>query len=126
MKQFFKKILFFILFTGFGCATKTEEPVARPPGILTEEVFTKVLVEYALAESAANLNILNVSVQRIDSTYAFDPLKENNISKTTYDSTLRFYAQNPALYKKVYENVLAALSEMQTKRDTLKKDSTSK
>jgi hypothetical protein len=91
--------------------------------ILNETTFTKLLVDYALAESAANLNIKNVSLLRLDSTYAFAPLKENNISRTKYDSTLMFYSKHTILYKKIYENVLAELSEIKTARDTLKMDS---
>jgi len=103
-----------------------EEDVRVPANLLSEEVFTKVLVDYALAESAANLNIKNVPNDRYDTVYAFDPLKENHVSKSRYDSTLKFYAAHTKLYKKIYENVLAALSEMQTKRDTIRTDSISK
>ena len=109
-----------------SCGTKPNAEVKIPANILNEETFTKVLVDFALAESAANLNVKNVSVQKLDTTYAFNPLKENHITQSKYDSTILFYSHNTKLYKKIYENVLAALSEIQTKRDTLKKDSVSK
>lgn len=97
-----------------------------PPNLLPEDVFVKVLTDFALAESAVNLNVKNVAVNRMDTVYAFDPLKENHVKKSKYDSTVQFYIKNPDLYKKVYENVLAALSEIQTRGDSLRKDSTSK
>ena len=124
-----KKVVLFSFFFGFlsvgffSCEPKNEAVVTIPPNILNETTFTKLLVDYALAESAANLNIKNVSLLRLDSTYAFAPLKENNISRTKYDSTLMFYSKHTILYKKIYENVLAELSEIKTARDTLKMDS---
>jgi hypothetical protein len=124
-----KKVVLFSFFFGFlsvgffSCEPKNEAVVTTPPNILNETTFTKLLVDYALAESAANLNIKNVSLLRLDSTYAFAPLKENNISRSKYDSTLMFYSKHTVLYKKIYENVLAELSEIKTARDTLKMDS---
>jgi hypothetical protein len=124
-----KKVVLFSFFFGFlsvgffSCEPKNEAVVTTPPNILNETTFTKLLVDYALAESAANLNIKNVSLLRLDTTYAFAPLKENNISRSKYDSTLMFYSKHTVLYKKIYENVLAELSEIKTARDTLKMDS---
>ena len=124
-----KKVVLFSFFFGFlsvgffSCEPKNEAVVTTPPNILNETTFTKLLVDYALAESAANLNIKNVSLLRLDTAYAFAPLKENNISRSKYDSTLMFYSKHTVLYKKIYENVLAELSEIKTARDTLKMDS---
>jgi hypothetical protein len=124
-----KKVVLFIFFSGFlavgffSCGPKNDAEDPIPQNILNETTFTKLLVDYALAESAANLNIKNVSLLRLDTTYAFAPLKENNISRSKYDSTLMFYSKHTILYKKIYENVLAELSEIKTARDTLKMDS---
>lgn len=109
-----------------ACGKKQEKEVEIPVGILTEAQFTKVLTDFALAESAANLNVKNVIIQKTDSVYAFNPLVENNVRKSQYDSTILFYAGQPELYKKVYEKVLVALSEMQAKKNLIKADSLSK
>jgi hypothetical protein len=101
-----------------SCGSGSEEDIDVPTGVLNEETFTKVLVDFSLAESASNLNVKNVSGEKMDSTYAFDPLKENKISKAEYDSAISFYSKHPALYKKVYENVLTTLSKLQIKKDT--------
>ena len=118
----------FVLFCAllFGCGKKEDTGVKIPGHILSEEVFTKVLTDFALAESAASMNIKNAHFRKIDSTYAFDPLLENKVTQAQYDSTLSFYARQPELYKKVYENVLAALSEIQAKRNTMAKDTGAK
>jgi hypothetical protein len=85
-----------------------------------KELFSKILVEFALAESAANLNIKGVSVQKIDSVYAFDPLYENKVRKSQYDSTLIYYAHHPKEYKIIYENVLVVLSKLEAKHSLVK------
>ena len=88
--------------------------------ILNKELFSKILVELALAESAANLNIKGVSVQKIDSVYAFDPLYENKVRKSQYDSTLMYYTHHPKEYKIIYENVLVVLSKLEAKHSLVK------
>lgn len=121
-RSFLKPLfLFFTALLLVACSKNEEKEVEIPAGIMSEDSFAKVLTDFALAESAANLNVKNVVGQKIDSTYAFDPLKENKISQGKYDSTVSFYVSQPKLYKKVYENVLVRLSEMQANRnDTLK------
>lgn len=103
----------------YSCKNKGEEEVNYPDNIIKEEVFTKLLTSFALAESAANMNIKSVPGYKMDSVYAFNPLIENGIRKSQYDSTLDFYVKHPLLYKKIYENVLQELTLMQTKRDSL-------
>lgn len=109
-----------------SCGKNSEKEAELPPGILNEAQFTKVICDFALAESAANMNVKNVVIQKTDSVYAFDPLLENNVRKSQYDSTVRYYAARPELYKKVYEKVMETLSELQAKRNGLKVDSTAK
>jgi len=112
--------------------TKSEN---KPPNIIGEEEFTKLLTNFLIAESATNLNIKLADITKFDSVYAFNPLKQNNISKSKYDSTLIYYEQHPDLYKLIYENALQELSNLQTKRRALavadsikliKKDTTQK
>jgi hypothetical protein len=118
-------ILFSLAFGLFSCGKNAEKEVEIPAGILSQEQFTKVLADFALAESAANMNIKNVVVQKTDSVYAFDPLLENNVRKSQYDSSVLFYTARPELYKKVYEQVLEMLSELQAKRNGTSVDSLS-
>jgi hypothetical protein len=61
-----------------------------------------------------------VSVQKIDSVYAFDPLYENKVRKSQYDSTLIYYTHHPKEYKIIYENVLVVLSKLEAKHSLVK------
>jgi hypothetical protein len=99
----------------YRCAEK-EQAVAIPADIIPKDTFVKILTDFALSESAANMNIMGVPVQKIDSVYAFDPLSENHVRQGQYDSTLEFYTQHPDLYKKVYEEVMIRLTEIQSEK----------
>jgi hypothetical protein len=106
-------------------ACKEEKHVSVPDHILSKEKFVRVLVDLSLAESAANLNVKNVRIEKIDSTYAFDPLKENQVSKEQYEASALFYTEHPDLYKEVYDEALKTLTEMQVRKklitDSVKK-----
>jgi hypothetical protein len=106
--------------------SREKKKVPLPPNILTEEQFATVLADFALAESASNLNIKKAALHQMDSVYAFDPLLENGIRKSQYDSSLKFYIAHPERYREVYEIALVKLSEMESARAAAKKDSTVK
>jgi len=121
LKSFISLLLITVLF--FSCNSEDAE-LKIPDNILNREQYAKVLLDMTLAESAANLNVKNLRIEKMDSAYAFDPLKENNITKTQYDSSVAFYSRHPEVYKEVYDNVLERLSEMEAQRvakDSLKK-----
>lgn len=122
--SFVKKIILLSLTLVFmlSCGQSEEDKNTVPNNILNEETFTKILLDFALAESASNINVKNVPSERLDSTYAFDPLVENKVTRAQYDSAIVFYSKHPGLYKKIYENVLTSLSKMQVKKDTTKVD----
>lgn len=119
-------LLVCVLLFSSACGSNKDESVEIPKGILSEDVFVKILRDFALAESAGTLNIKALPGFKTDSAYAFNPLIENNVRQSQYDSTIAFYIDNPELYKKVYENVLAELTKLQAKRVFAAKDSVSK
>lgn len=113
--------LFLILSFGVllsKCGKNTEEEKNTvPPHIMSEETFTRVLTDFALAESAANMNVKNGNLQKLDSLYNFNPLTDNGVTQVEYDSALAFYARHQVIYKRIYENVLAELNDLQSKRN---------
>jgi len=118
-----------ILFAGLlleGCNASVFQKDERPNNLIPEAVFEQLLVDLALAESAANTNVKNVTNRQTDSVYAFDPLLEHKVRKSQYDSTLIYYSMHIDEYKKVYESVLETLSAMQAAKNHVKADSTSK
>lgn len=101
-----------------GCGQWNNSTKDRAANILSEEEFTDLLVKFALAESASGMNVLSVPQYRMDTVYAFNPLAEQKVRKTQYDSTLAFYVRHPDAYKRVYESVLTRITEMQTRKDS--------
>jgi hypothetical protein len=119
VKRLFKMLL---LAAGLAaCVPENERDVSAPPDVLGEEEMAAVLADFAMAESAATLNAKNVRLSATDSVYAFEPLKDNKVTKAQYDSSLAFYVANPKQYKRVYERVLEMLSAYQASHDTLTK-----
>ncbi len=107
-KNYIIIVLFFLI---VRCGNKSTE--TAPNNIINEQQFTKILSDFLISESVINLNIKNINNLKFDSIYAFNPLKENNISKGKYDSTIYYYSQHPELYKQIYEDALELLSQMQ-------------
>ncbi len=115
-----------ILFLLTCCDSKSGTEEAVPANILSEDQLADVLADFALAESAANLNISNVSLPKMDTVYAFDPLKFRGYRTGQYDSSLRYYSEHPKLYKSVYDKTLIKLTELESRVSAPKTDSTSK
>ncbi|MES2565671.1 MAG: DUF4296 domain-containing protein [Bacteroidota bacterium] len=99
----------------FSCSPPNEEDLVVPKNLLTEEQLIQVLTDIYLAESASGINIKAVAGEKFDSAYIFKPLKDNQINKGKFDSTLNFYTKHPKKLKIVYEKVLDKLSVIQAK-----------
>ena len=110
-------ILFFVCQGLPSCNKSKKNEQEVPEYILSPHKFSKLLVDFAIADCAANMNVKNVPIQKIDSTYAFNPLVDNGIRQSQYDSALDFYSGHPELYKQVYDSVLVMLSEFKATRN---------
>ncbi|MES2512777.1 MAG: DUF4296 domain-containing protein [Bacteroidota bacterium] len=97
----------------FSCKPKDEDDEPVPTGILSEEQLVKVLTDAYLAEGASGINIKNVSGEKYDSAYIFNPLKDNHIEKAQFDSTMSYYTKHPKKLKIVYDKILEKLSAVQ-------------
>lgn len=105
--------IFFCSVLFISCEPK-ETNIFIPSTILSEEQFVKVLTDCYLAEGASGVNVKNVVGQKFDSTYFFNPLIENHISRPLFDSSISFYTRHPKVFKIIYDKVLERLSQIQT------------
>lgn len=112
-----------ISFLLFSCRPKNEDDDKAPSYVLSEEQFITVLSDCYLSEGASIVNIKNVAGIQFDSVYLFNPLKDNGVSKATFDSTISYYSKHPKQLKIIYTKVLDKLSQFQAKgtADTLNK-----
>lgn len=99
----------------FSCKPANEEDQPVPENLLSEEQLIQVLTDTYLAESASGINVKAVTGEKFDSAYIFNPLKDNQISKGKFDSTMVFYTKHPKKLKIIYEKVLDKLSIIQAK-----------
>ena len=100
----------------FSCSGPEKE-IKIPDNVLDKEHFSELICDFALAESAATLNIKNVNGDKTDSVYSFNPLFDKGINRKTFDTTIYFYSHNPILFKAVYELSLEKLSRLQAARN---------
>ena len=107
--------LFIVSFLFFSCSPKNSDDDNVPETLLTEEQLINTLTAAYLAEGASGINVKNVPGEKFDSTYLFNPLKENNIDKVVFDSTMAYYTRHPKKLKIIYDKVLSKLSEAQAK-----------
>lgn len=96
-----------------SCKPQKEEDQPLPTYVLSEEQLVKVLTEAYLAEGASGINIKNVTGEKYDSAYVFNPLKDNNIEKAQFDSSMAYYTKHPKKLKIIYEKILDRLSVVQ-------------
>lgn len=109
-----------------ACGSREQDLTAIPSGVLNKEQFRDALVQMALTESAINLNLKSIRAEKVDSAYPFNPLRDLNIRKSLFDSSLHFYAAHPTIYRNVYDSVLTKLNEMRFSRQKISNDSLSK
>ncbi len=109
---------FFVIFTScflFVACSSNNNEIEIPENVLTKKKMIDVLTLFYLAEGTSGINVKNVETPKFDSTYAFNPLKDKGINKSTFDSSLVFYSKHPTTLKLIYEKVLENLSEIQAK-----------
>ena len=110
-----RQILIICVFMFASCIDPSKETNV-PKNIIEEEKFIEVLKDLALAESALNLNITNLSGPQFDSIYNFNVYAENGVTKSEYDSTLKHYSSKPGEFKRIMEVVLERLNIEKSKR----------
>lgn len=96
-----------------SCSEKQQGP---PKNVLDKEQMSELLVDFTLAESAATVNPKKSPLEKYDSTYAFNPLKDRKIERALYDTSLYYYSRHPEEFKEVYDLTLEKLSKMQASR----------
>lgn len=107
--------LFIVSCLLFSCKPSLEEDETIPSNILSEDQMIIVLTDAYLAEGASGINVKSVPGEKFDSAYVFNPLKDNNIEKAQFDSSLVYYTKHPKKLKIIYDKVLDKLSVIQAK-----------
>jgi len=107
--------LFIVSFLLFSCTPPKEENEVVPDSILSEEQLVILLTDAYLAEGASGINVKSVTGEKFDSTYIFNPLKDNHIDRAKFDSSMVYYTKHPKKLKLIHDKVLDKLSAAQAK-----------
>lgn len=107
--------LFIVSCLFFSCKQLNDENAKVPDNLLSEEQLIDVLTDIYLAEGASGINVKAVTGEKFDSSYIFNPFKDNNIDKTKFDSSMVYYTRHPKKLKLIYDKILDKLSVIQAK-----------
>lgn len=108
IKLFIVSVLFFA-----SCKPVPEEEEPVPESLLSEDLLVKVLSDAYLAEGASGINVKNVTGEKFDSVYVFNPINDNRIDRAQFDSTMAYYTRHPKKLKIIYDKILDRLSVIQ-------------
>jgi len=102
-----KYYILFCMLVGLG-ACKRE---TRPPGVLSPDEFSKVLVEVYLAEARINSTVM----QRDSAIKLFIPYEEKlfqqlGLPDSVMRKTYQYYVDNPKMLEKIYDSVIDTLN----------------
>jgi hypothetical protein len=99
----------------FSCAGKKKEE-KLPSYVLDKEKFSDLICDFTLAEGAVGMNIKSLPGNKMDSVYAFNPLKDNKVTRKDFDTSMYYYCRHPELFKEVYQLALEKMSKFQASR----------
>ena len=97
-------------FLFFACHPTQQEHESVPTTVLNEDQMVTLLTDAYLVEAASGINIKNVSGDKFDSMYCFNPIKDKKVSKALFDSSMSYYSSHPKKLKKIHDRILDALS----------------
>lgn len=83
----------------------------RPPGVLSPEEFSKLLVEVYLAEARMNSTALHRdSAMKLFVAYENKLLQQFELSDSVMLKTQQYYVDHPEQLEKIYDSVIDTLS----------------
>jgi len=111
-------ILISIIFTILVSSCKNENSLAlnvkEPDNLLTKDSLINILVDIHLADAIIS-QATYVNEEKKAFTYsAYGTIfKKHNINKTRFETSLGYYSASPEELHKIYEQILAKLSELE-------------
>lgn len=83
-----------------------------PDYVIEQEKFTDILTDFQKAESIIRLGYHRYqdSVLPNDSVY-YSVFRKHDITKAAFDSNYNYYANQPKIFEKMYDEVIVNLSE---------------
>ena len=106
-------ILGLIMLLWLGCKPKPNVDI--PDYVLSEDKMVDVMVDMHLVETALNLKIMVPDSNNSKYDQQFESIFiSNEISKSTFDSSLYYYSTQTGQMNAIYDKVLERLSELES------------
>lgn len=99
-------LVVFLVWTLFACQVK------RPETVLSDAQMENVLYDYHIAKALGEALSYNENYKRI--LYRESVYKKYGITEAQFDSSMVWYARNPEVLSKIYENINARLKAEKT------------
>lgn len=117
MKNIFLLIIsLFITLTITSCKNENSLilNIDKPDDLLSEDSLINVLVDIHMADAIISQSTF-VNEEKKTFTYSAygNIFKKHNISKTRFETSLGYYSASPDELHKIYEKVLAKMSELE-------------
>jgi len=91
----------------------------RPPGVLSREQYTALLIEVYLTEAKlSQLPVTSDSTMRLYLAHEPELLKKFGLTDSTLNITYEYYVSHPSEFEKVYSAVVDTLSLREQKANT--------
>lgn len=105
--------IFFCLLLMGSCIPKNQE-IEKPADLLDKNKMAAVLTDITLMEAAANIKTQQNPSIKVDSVLKFNVYKQHLITRTQYESSLKYYSAKPSEFREVYEIVLQKINSSKT------------
>lgn len=109
-----KLLLSIILFCFCTACAEKEEAPPPPADLIPKEKMIAVLVDVNILEAALRLNLVREN-KVSDSLFNYNVLKQHNVNRNQYQSSMNYYSRDPEEMTLMMDEVIAELSRRQAK-----------
>lgn len=103
-------LIYFILLLLASCSAPA------PKDILPEDKLVVIITDLQLADAAYKLKMLPDVYTNQPEKYFLEILANHQVDSSTYHKSMRYYAEDPARLRKIYEKVEINIQQTANKR----------
>ncbi|TAH40457.1 MAG: DUF4296 domain-containing protein [Bacteroidetes bacterium] len=90
-----------------------DSKIIIPPDVLSKEELVPILTDIQIAQASRTIFEYSDTVSYSLNDYRIAILKQKNIPEDKFESSMKFYSENPELLQEIYNEVVNELSRKQ-------------
>jgi hypothetical protein len=114
-----RKSLFFILFAiclVLSCRNENLRPIP-PKNLINSSKMAEILADIHIAEASLNINSKHIdSLTQYTTDYYYAVFKKHMVDRDNFESSMKYYIENPEKLEKIYESVNEILNTKRGKK----------